>query len=327
MLGARAAMTTPLSLLVHHLASPPVLAFAVGASGRWMRRDLVAPAALVKVLSWYLLLAIGLRGGLELDGLAPRSLVAPILATLALGIAIPWVVFAIARRLGRMPRADAAALAAHYGSVSAVTYSAALAFVEAQGGRPEGLLAIMVVVLEVPAIVVALLLARDAERPDRGRAAIAEVLTGPSVLLLVSGLAIGAAAAHVGQVVPARAFLSVFRWVLVAFLLLLGIGAAARFGDLRKEGRFLVPFAIVAPLVLGAVGTVIGTKIGLGPAGAAVYGILVGSASYIAAPAAIRIALPKVDVGLHVTASLAITFPLNVAIGIPTWWALARAIG
>jgi hypothetical protein len=182
---------SPFDALSANLLSPVVLAFAMGAVATLLRSDLRVPDALVESLSIYLLLAIGLKGGVALSEADLGALVLPALAALALGLAIPAWSFAILRRLGRFPVVDAAAIAAHYGSVSAVTFVAALTFLERAGIGVEGYVTALVVLLEVPGIVVALLLAR---RADGGRLAetMRELLTGKSIVLLVGELAMGA---------------------------------------------------------------------------------------------------------------------------------------
>lgn len=314
-------------LLQINLLSPMVLAFVLGAVARMARSDLRFPDAVSAILAIYLLLAIGLKGGVALAEVSLAEFWAPCLATLVLGVAIPLWCFGILRRLGRFDVVNAAALAAHYGSVSAVTFTAAVTFAERVGVPLERFLPALVAILEIPAIVVALLLARQSLQAGSWGHALHEVAAGKSVVLLAGGLLIGYLGGEEGLRQVAPFFVDPFKGVLTLFLLDLGTLAAARFGDLRQAGPFLVGFGIVMPLVNGAVGVALGDLAGLSVGGAAVLGVLAASASYIAAPAAVRTALPDANPGYYLTASLAVTFPFNLAVGIPVYFALAERMG
>ncbi|TVR66513.1 MAG: sodium-dependent bicarbonate transport family permease [Gemmatimonadales bacterium] len=326
-------------ILATNLLSPVVLAFALGALATLVKSDLEFPEPLYQALSIYLLLAIGLKGGAAL-AVTPMSVVwAPAAMTLFLGALTPVTAFVILRYVGKMDRINAGALAAHYGSVSAVTFLAAIAFAEATGAPAEGFMPALVALLEVPAIGVGLLLARmgarsstDAPTKDpQGTPtwvlAAHEVLTGRSIVLLVGGLLIGwiSGPARMAEVEPF--FTAIFPGVLSLFLLEMGLVAARRLRDLRETGVFLVLFGTLVPVLHGALGVWGGTVAGLSVSGAAVFGTLVASASYIAAPAAVRVALPEAKPSLYLTASLGITFPFNLVFGIPIFFAMARFIG
>ena len=315
-------------LLQSSLLSPMVLAFVLGAVAVWARSDLSFPQGLYTGLSIYLLLAIGLKGGHELAGASWKQVAWPGLATLALGVMIPVIAYTITRYLGRFSVADAAALAAHYGSVSAVTFAATLTFLDSRGVKYEGFMPAMVALLEVPAIVVALLIARAAE-PAAGRgwtAALHEVFTGRSVLLLLGGLAVGyfSTAKNFERVKPV--FVDLFYGALVLFLLDMGMVAAKRLRDASKAGPFLVGFALGMPLIGGALGVLAGHWSGLGVGGTAVLGVMSASASYIAAPAAVRVTLPQANPGVYLTAAIGITFPFNLVVGIPLVYEFARRV-
>jgi len=314
-----------LELIRLNLLSPVVLAFALGIVAAVVKSDLEIPEPLYQAISIYLLLAIGLKGGAELAVTPFSEVWAPALATVVLGVAIPLWCYPLLRRLGRFSVADAAALAAHYGSVSAVTFFATLSFLDAVGVPYEGFMPALVALLEVPAIVVALMIART--RLDAGAglgAALHEVFTGKSVLLLLGGLLLGAASGPAGVAKVAPFFIDPFHGVLTLFLLEMGMVAARRLRDLRTVGPFLLVFAIVVPLIHGAVGVIVGRFAGLSLGGSTVFAVLLASASYIAAPTAVRIALPQANPGYYLTASLAITFPFNLSLGIPIFYALAR---
>ena len=317
-----------LELVRFNLLSPIVLAFVLGIVATLVRSDLRFPEELYTALSIYLLLAIGLKGGVALSETPLAEFAGPALITLALGVAVPLWSYVILRRLGRFGVADAAALAAHYGSVSAVTFIASLAFVQAVGAPAEGFMPTLVALLEVPAIIIALLLARTQGGGGRGGwgEVLHEVLAGRSILLLLGGLIIGALAGKQGLKPVTPFFVDLFQGALTLFLLDMGMVAARRFGDLRRVGAFLLGFGVIMPVLHGALGVWLGSLVGLSLGGSTVLGVLAASASYIAAPAAVRIALPEANPSYYLTAALAITFPFNLTIGIPLYYALAGLI-
>jgi len=310
-----------------NLTTPAVLAFVLGVVAARLRSDLRFPPAVTTLLSTYLLLAIGLKGGWAIaeNGLADLWL--PAVGTVVLAVIVPFVVFAVLRRGPRYSVADAAALAAHYGSVSAVTFTAAVAFVAAAGQPSEGFMPALVALLEIPGILVALALAHRHSSSGSLAEGLREAVTGKSVVLLVGGLLIGIISGSGGEAAVEPFFVTLFPGVLVLFLVDLGVLAGQHMSSVRTAGWPLVAFALGAPLVLGAAGAGVGTLAGLGIGGAAVLGTMVASASYIAAPAAVRVALPTADPGMYVTASLALTFPLNLTIGIPLYLEMARWMG
>lgn len=314
------------SLIADNLSSPMVLAFAVGALVAAARSELAFPRALTDAISAYLLLAIGWKGGQALQSAAPGEIWLPALATLGLGLVTPVAAYGVTRRLG-FGRADAAALAAHYGSVSAVTFAAASTFLIARGTPPEGFMATLLALLEIPGIVVALMLAGRGAQDGRMGEALREVVTGKGIVLLFGGLVIGALASEAGAAQVDPVFRGLFYGALVLFLLDLGLTAARRAQDLRTGGMRLVAFALLAPPVLGTVGVLVGGLSGLDVGGAALLGAMSASASYIAATAAVRAALPQASPAIYLTASLAITFPFNLIVGIPLYAALASALG
>lgn len=324
--GHYGALMGSLDLAVENLTSPPVLAFVLGAVAVLVRSDLRLPDPIHTWLASYLLLAIGLKGGNALRSVDVAELLWPAVATLVVGALVPCAVFGIARRGLRLAVADAGSLAAHYGSVSVVTFTAATVFAAEAGFEVEGFMTSLVALLEVPGIVVALMLVSAKSPGTDWRSALHEVLTGRSVLLLVGGMVIGGVASDTsfGRVEPF--FVTMFSGLLTLFLLDMGATAAAQLKATGSMSRRVVAFAVLAPLTLGATGVLVGSLVGLGVGGAAVFGTMVASASYIAAPAAVRIALPQADTGLSLGAALGVTFPLNLAFGIPLWFVLARAL-
>lgn len=314
-----------LDLASANLLSPLPLCFVLGAAAVFLRGNLKLPGAAFDTLSIYLMLAIGLRGGAELSEARLSAFVWPAMAALGIGMAIPLWCFALLRR--RFGVADAAALAAHYGSVSAVTFAAALTYLDTIGQKPESFISGLLALMEAPAIVVALMLARAAapERGGFGRA-IREILGGKSVLLLLGGLAIGGVGGQ-GAYMKIRPFFGdLYQGALCLFMLELGSLAAGRAADLRKAGLALIGFGIVMPIAHGLLGAWLGHLAGLSAGGSAVLATLAASASYIAAPAAVRVALPQANPALYLTASLAVTFPFNLTLGLPLYAAIAQWI-
>lgn len=317
----------PIELIQLNLLSPVVLAFFLGAAATLLRSDLKIPDELYQALSLYLLLAIGMKGGVELSASSPAEFLLPSLAALVLGCLIPIWCYIILRRLGSLSVADSAAIAAHYGSVSAVTFLATLSFLSALEIPHEGFLPALLAIMEVPAIVVALVIARSRlPGATSWRDILQEILTGKSIVLLLGGLLIGYAAGRDGFAKVEPFFVAPFQGVLALFLLEMGMVAARRLPDMRRAGPFLVTFSIVMPLLHGIIGVYVGRWVGLSMGGSVALAVLTASASYIAAPAAVRLSLPQANPTFYLTTSLAITFPFNLAIGIPLYYAFANLV-
>lgn len=310
-----------------NLLSPPVLAFALGLIAVSIKSDLRLPEAVYQALSIYLLLAIGIKGGVALRETDPAEIWLPLLVTLALGLLIPLAAFVIAGWLTPLDAVNRGALAAHYGSTSLVTFTAALVFLDTTGVQTEGFMTTLLAVLEVPGIIVGLLLAA---RGRSGQLAwsqvLREVLSGKSIVLLVGGLALGFAIGQSGYPAVEPFFGGLFTGVLTLFLLELGVVAGRRLPDIRIAGAGVVVFALLFPLLAGGVGVAAGTVAGLSVGGATLLGVLAASASYIAAPTAVRLAIPEASPGIYLTASLGITFPLNLTVGIALYYWLALLI-
>jgi hypothetical protein len=316
-----------LDIVSSNLLSPMVLAFVAGVVATLLRGDLRLPDPIVSTLSTYLLLAIGLKGGVALAKTPLATVALPVLAGVALGSAIPLWSYAACRRLGGLARADAAAIGAHYGSVSAVTFIAALSYMTRLDVPVEGFMPAVLALMEVPAILIGLLLARGgADASGTVAEAVHEVFTSRSILLLLAGLLIGRASGPQGYETVAPFFAAPFQGVLTLFLLDMGGVAARRLRELRGVGGFLVAFAVLMPLLNGALGAVAGTLAGLSVGGAMVLSVLAASASYIAAPAAVRIAIPEANPTLYLTPVLGITFPFNLAVGLPLYYELAKLL-
>ena len=308
------------------MIDPAVLFFAAGVAAKLVRSDLRLPEPLYEALSLYLLLALGLKGGVELSRHPLGDLLAQSAAVAGMGVLLPLLAFAALLLLGRVKRDDAASIAAHYGSVSVVTFAAGLAYLERKGVTAESYMALFVAILEIPGIVVGIMLARGSAGA-RWPLLLREVFGGKSVFLLIAGLAIGALLGPEG-VAPIRGlFFDLFRGVLCLFLLELGLVAGKHILVMHRTPAFLIGFAVFAPLAFSVIGTAIGAAIGLSPGGIALLATLAASASYIAAPAAMRIAIPQADAGLSLSMVLGITFPFNILAGIPLYFQMASWLG
>ena len=307
--------------------SVPVLAFLLGVIAARLKTDLRLPDAVYQATSMYLLLAIGLKGGVALRNSDPSEAIGPIGMAVLLGILIPLAAFAALKVMTPLGPVDRGAMAAHYGSTSLVTFTAAIVFLETLAISYEGYVVTLLAILEVPGILVGLLLAKRATSGGGSlRHAFHEVVTSKSIVLLLGGLAIGWLTGEEGYVRVAPLFDSLFAGVLALFLLEMGVLAGRRFSEIRTAGVGIIVFAIAFPIAAGAVSIVGGIIAGLSVGGAMVLGVLGASASYIAAPAAVRLALPTAQPGLTITASLGITFPFNLIVGIPLYWWMAQLL-
>lgn len=321
---------TASGVLVANLTSPPVLTFALGLGARLVRSDLSLPRDAFATLAAYLLFAIGLKGGVELSHASSAALAAPAAVTLLLGCVTPVTTFLVLRGLVRLPSVDAAGIAAHYGSVSAVTFIAAQAFVAARGAPAEGFMPTLVTILESPGINIALILGIMSVGGGRSlRSAVHEVFTSRGLVLLVGGLAVGALTGPANWAQVELFFDTkgpVFRGVLCLFLLHMGAVAGERLADLKAVGLPLILFAVALPVVHGGLGVWLGEWAGLSVGGATVLGAMAASASYIAAPPAVRLTLPEANPSLYLTCSLGVTFPFNLLAGIPLYHEFARRL-
>jgi len=309
------------------LTSPAILFFFLGAAAAFARSDLSIPEPISKALSLYLMLCIGFKGGVEARA---AGLDGDFLTAAALGIGLsalmPLVALALLRRLPRLDRATACALAATYGSVSVVTFAAGQDHLASVGLAPGGYMAAVLALMETPAILTALLLLNGADRgePGQRRAVLKEVFVGAATVMLLGSFGVGLISGAPGL---ARLDLFVgplFQGALCFFLLDIGLIAARRLMEGgRKLSAGIVAFALGFPLVSAALALGLSRLVGLDAGDAALLTILAGSASYIAVPAAMRLAAPQADAGIFVTASLAITFPFNLTVGIALYTACA----
>lgn len=322
-----------LSLAAENLLSPIILSFALGLAAALARSDLSVPEAAAKAMSIYLLFSIGFKGGVSVAayGLDLR-LVLTLLAGFVLSAGLPFIAFALLQTMTRLSRIDAAAVAAHYGSISIVTFVAASSILTSQGIASEGYMVAVAAVMEAPAIVAALWLVSRGNASGEGSAKMdaelwREIMLNGSIVLLVGSFAIGAITGEEGLARISSFIVAPFQGVLCLFLLDMGLVAGR---GLRQGGKVLQPgvlaFGLVMPPISAAIATVVGLLIGLSTGGLALLMTLAASASYIAVPAAMRVALPKADPSVSLTLSLGVTFPFNLVIGIPLYLAVATLL-
>lgn len=320
-----------LQISLSNLFSPMVLFFGLGFAAQCLKSSLEVPEAIGKGLSIYLMLAIGFTGGVELSHNAHDGLIfAVALAAVSLSLAVPFVAYALLRAITRLDIPNAAAVAAHYGSVSVVTFVTATAFLTHRGASFEGYLIAMLALMETPAIISGLVLARRDKTlaiPEGNgmfsRGVLHEVLLSGSVFLLIGSFIIGWVSGEGGMEAIGAFVKEPFQGVLCLFLLDLGLLAARRLSDFRAVGPALVAFGLYMPLVGASLGLISGWILGLSVGGTTLLGVLAASASYIVVPAAMRLALPQANPSIYLPLSLGVTFPFNVIVGIPLYYYVA----
>jgi uncharacterized protein len=320
------------------MTSPVILFFVLGLLAAFARSDLTIPEPIAKALSIYLMIAIGLKGGVAL---AKSGFGVDALAALSIGLAasflLPFPAYLLLRSLGKLDQTNAGAVAAHYGSVSVVTFVTASEIIAASNMEVAGYMVAVLAVMETPAILAGILLVRMGQKKAAGSAAtrargaaagsagmLHEVFFNASVVLLIGSLLIGLVAGPQGYDEVRPMFEAGFRGVLCLFLLDMGLIAARRLIASQAMTLRLVALAIAIPLVNGTLGALGATAIGLDAGSAAAFAVLCASASYIAVPAAIRMAVPEADPGIYLTMSLSVTFPFNIIINIGLLTSLAQ---
>jgi len=319
------------SLVLQNLLSPPVLFFGLGLLAVLVRSDLEIPAPLPKLFSLYLLLAIGLKGGVELQhsGL-DRLVLLTIGAALAMALLVPISSFLLLRT--RFDTYNAAALAAAYGSISAVTFITAQTFLGSLAIPFDGFMVAALALMESPAIIIGLLLVRLTAPRAQGPglqwgSLLHEAFLNSSVLVLVGSLLIGVlgAAYSPAGIVKMEPFTEqLFYGALSFFLLDMGIVAGQRLRELQATGAFLIGFALLSPPLHAAIGLGVSLLLHLPQGDALLFMVLCASASYIAVPAAMRMTVPQANPSLYITASLGLTFPFNIVVGIPLYMAAVQ---
>lgn len=318
-----------LALAAENLFSPIILCFALGLGAALFRSDLSVPEAAAKALSIYLLFAIGFKGGVSvsahgLDG----TLVFSLIVGVVLSFAIPFIAFALLRVISRLGTTDAAAVAGHYGSISIVTFVAASSVLDGRGLPYEGYMVAVAAAMEAPAILSALwLISRGGGARDMDGDLWREILLNGSIVLLLGAFFIGAVTGKEGLAEIESFIVAPFKGVLCLFLLDMGLVAGR---GLRAAKGVMTPGLIAFGLIMPPLGALLGLggglALGLSLGGVALLMTLAASASYIAVPAAMRVAAPEADPAIYLTLSLGVTFPFNLTIGIPVYLAMAEAL-
>jgi len=314
-----------LSIAINNLTSVAVLVFILGFIGARFKSDLRIPESIYQLISIYLLLGIGLKGGHALKDVSFQEIIKPSLATLLVGSLIPFLAFYVLKTIKYLSVSQRGALAAHYGSTSLVTFSAAVLYLENNSIFFEGYSTALLTIMEVPGLVVGIYLSSQKYKANISWGkTFQEILLGKTVLLLVGGLFVGFLATDSGYQKVSPFFVDLLNGFLVLFLLQLGYLAGNQLNEVFKAGFGLVLFAIIFPIFAGLIGAIAGFLAGMSYGGTALLAVLAASASYIAAPAAVSIALPKEKLGLALTCSIGITFPFNLVFGIPIYLAMAN---
>jgi len=311
------------------LLSPVILFFVLGVLAAAVRSDLAIPEAMAKAMSLFLMAAIGLKGGVQVSEAGfSGGMIAASAAGLVLSFVLPFLAFAALRSFGRLDTLNAGAVAAHYGSVSVVTFATASEALTRGGIAPAGYMVAVLAVMETPAIVSGMLLAKRGSQgqPRAGGHLWREVFFNGSVVLLLGAFAIGAIVGKAKYEPIAPMFTGLWSGVLCLFLLDMGLIAVRRLRDSQAITLRLATLGLALPIINGFIGAIVARLIGLDVGSAAALSILAASASYIAVPAAMRLALPKADAGIYLSMSLAITFPFNIVFGIPLFIALSTAL-
>lgn len=315
------------SVAIDNLTSVAVLIFILGFLGARIKSDVRIPEPIYQMISIFLLFGIGLKGGNALKNTSLESFAIPALATLGLGILIPILAYICLKLVRKINDLDRGAIAAHYGSTSLITFSAALLFLENSQIEVEGFATALLTIMEVPGIVVGVYLgSRHRDKSVQWGRTIHEVVTGKTILLLVGGLVIGATTSQAGYLQVTPFFIDLQSGFLTLFLLHLGYLAGSNWGEIRKVGAIVGVFALIFPIFAGSIGVIAGHLIGLSVGGATILGVLCASASYIAAPAAVSVGLPEANAPLALMSSIGVTFPFNLLVGIPLYLEIAKFV-
>ncbi|QBC44625.1 sodium-dependent bicarbonate transport family permease [Iodobacter fluviatilis] len=300
-----------------------VMFFLLGLAAGLMRSDLKLPAALYESLAVFLLLAIGLKGGLGLAQQPILPLLPQLALVISLGAALTLFGFVVLKGVGRLNRADAASMAAHYGSVSVATYAVGVNWLSSRQIAFESQMVIFLAVMEIPAILVGIVLVRGMGKDTQWGKLAHETFLGKGVVLLLGGMAIGWAAGPEGLAPIKPLFFELFKGVLALFLLEMGLIVSRQLDEIKKRGAFILAFGVLMPLFSAALGLFCGLLLGLSLGGLTLLATLAASASYIAVPATMRLAVPEANPVISLAAVLGVTFPFNVVFGIPLYHRLA----
>ena len=315
------------ALAAGNLGSPLILSFVLGLVAALARSDLSFPEAVAKALSIYLLFAIGFKGGVSVAGHGISfDIFSALIAGIVLSAVLPFIAKGLLQVMTALGRTDAAAVAGHYGSISIVTFVAGTSILESQGIASEGYMVAVAAAMEAPAILSALWLVSGASGKGRMDPHLwREILLNGSIVLLIGAFLIGAITGEKGLAEIDAFIVDPFKGALCIFLLDMGLIAGRGLRNSRGVLTLgLFAFGMLMPLVGAVIGTLVAMMIGLSPGGTFLMAVLSASASYIAVPAAMRVALPEADPGIYLTLSLGITFPFNLTIGIPIYLMLAE---
>ncbi|NVK29533.1 MAG: sodium-dependent bicarbonate transport family permease [Gammaproteobacteria bacterium] len=319
-------MEISLAALSGNLLAPTILFFVLGLVAAIARSDLSIPASAAKVMSIYLLLAIGFKGGAAVAKTGIDSqLIASMLAGVVLSFVLPFIAFALLKLITQLDDLNAAAVAGHYGSISIVTFVTAVNLLEAQVIDSEGYLVAVAAMMEVPAIISALWIA--AKRGGIGNIDSGlwrHILSNGSIVLLIGSFAIGAITGERGMEQLEPFIVVPFTGVLTVFLLDMGLSAGRSLLEHRKDiSKGVLAFGCLMPIIGSLCGWVAAQPVGLSVGGTFLLMVLSASASYIAVPAAMRLALPQARAGVYLTLALGVTFPFNLTLGLPLYLMIA----
>ena len=340
-----------LQLIQSNLLTPIILFFLFGIIAARIKSDLKIPEAISEFLPIYLLAAIGLHGGIEMRNTGFENMLIPMLVAIGLSLLFTLNHYQILRRLGKFNIFDSYALASTYGAVGAVTFSVGLSFLKNQGVSSEGYLAAILAVLEPVAFILAIFLTNmavakqirtkkqsfttdDTSDIDVGlqgnKTKLSQVLhesvTGKAIVILLGSIVIGYIIGEDGFSSIQIVFDEMFTGAIVIFMIEMGIIAGQRLGDIKKVGIFLIAFSIIMPTFNGIIGVLVATVMGLSLGGAVMFGLLLASASFIAAPAVLRHAIPQANPSLYITSALGITFPYNIIVLLPIMFAVSTLV-
>ena len=339
-----------LQLISSNLLTPIILFFLFGIIAARIKSDLKIPEAISEFLPIYLLAAIGLHGGIEMRNTGFENMLIPMLVAIGLSLLFTLNHYQILRRLGKFNLFDSYALASTYGAVGAVTFSVGLSFLKNQGVTSEGYLAAILAVLEPVAFIMAIFLTNmavskqirakkksfkdDVSDIDMGlketKTKLSQVLhesiTGKAIVILLGSIVIGYIIGEAGFESIKIVFDEMFVGAIVIFMIEMGIIAGQRLDDLKKVGIFLTAFAVIMPTFNGIIGVLVATAMGLSVGGAVMFGLLLASASFIAAPAVLRHAIPEAKPSLYITSALGITFPYNIIVLLPIMFAISTIV-
>ena len=340
-----------LQLIQANLLTPIILFFLFGIIAARIKSDLKIPEAISEFLPIYLLAAIGLHGGIEMRNTGFENMLIPMLAAIGLSLLFTLNHYQILRRLGKFNIFDSYALASTYGAVGAVHFSVGLSFLKNQGVTSEGYIAAILAVLEPLAFIMAIFMTNMAvskqikakkqsftdnnstdidvgltQTKTKLSKVLQESITGKAIVILLGSIVIGYIIGEEGFESIKIVFDDMFTGAIVIFMIEMGIIAGQRLDDIKKVGVFLMSFAILIPVFNGIIGVLVATVLGLSIGGAVMFGLLMASASFIAAPAILRYAIPQAKPSLYITSALGITFPFNIIITLPILFTLSTLV-